>query len=548
MVVVLISSLLFLYLIINAGLLFSKKLDVGNSCTDIVFIGIVSINTLVTILSILIPINFYLFVFLFFLSFLFHIKNKKIFYNFCIKSIEFESRIFYILIIIFALYYSSTSPEIFDTHFYHIQSIKWIEEYKLIPGLANIHGRFGFNSNVFTLYALTSFEPIFQQHILIVNYLTFIILLTYFLNKLFSTFQNEKITNKFLAYFISLIFLLFNLSNLSSASPDFLSFIVTYYILIRTFELSYSIDELNNNKFLPLVILCFYVLTIKLSTLPIIILPLFFFYKLTFTKKELIKLSILLILIISPWLIRNTIITGWLIYPFPQLDLFNFDWKVPKDLVVIENLTIVGWARLENHDLILDIAKMKFSNWFPIWFSHLSNFRIFILFFSFTSPIIYFLFFSKRRKNLILTALICTLFLGLCFWLFMAPDFRFAKAFIYVSFISPLFFLSFTIKLKQIIKYYKFILFFIFTAVCFKIFIDFNPIKNNKFSGIIIPLKTSKPVHLTFFNYTIGNHEFYYPSSGVQCYDQKIPCVPYLNRNFTLRGEKIEDGFKYIKN
>jgi hypothetical protein len=128
----------------------------------------------------------------------------------------------------------------------------------------------------------------------------------------------------------------------------------------------------------------------------------------------------------------------------------------------------------------------------------------------------------------------------------MAPDFRFGKAFIYTSFISPLFFLSFSIKLKKNILNYKFIIFFFVIAVCYKLYNDFNPFKNYNFNGIIIPLKSSKPLGLTFLSYKIGNQQFYYPSSGVQCYDQKLPCVPYLNQNFTLRGEKIQDGFRYI--
>ena len=547
MFVILISSILFLYIIINVGLLASIKLGIGNTCTDIIFTGIVFINALVTILSLVIPINFYFFVFLFFLSLFFNYRNKKVVYNFYLKFIEFKLGLFFTFVSIFALYFAATAPEIFDTNFYHIQSIMWIEEYKVIPGLANIHGRFGFNSNVFTLFALTSFKPLFNQEILIVNYLTFIILVRYLLHKLFFTYQNEKVTNKSFAYFILLILLLFNITNLSSASPDFLSFIFTYYILIRTFELSQSIDTKEGKMIFPIIILSFYVLTIKLSTLPIILLPLILFYKFNFTKKDTIKLSTILVLIILPWLIRNTILSGWLIYPFPHIDLFSFDWKVPKELVIIENLTIVGWARLENHDLLLEIARMNFLEWFPIWFSQLSIIRILILALSFSFPVIYLFYFHKKRNNFILTSLIITSFVGLLFWLFMAPDFRFGKAFIYVAFISPLFFFTFVIKFKPNPLIYNLIFTFILIAVCLKILNDFNPYKNSKYNGILIPIKTPKPENLVFLNYKVDKNLFYYPNVGVQCYDQTLPCLPYLNRNISLRGNKIQDGFKYFK-
>ncbi|EMO63800.1 hypothetical protein LEP1GSC133_1179, partial [Leptospira borgpetersenii serovar Pomona str. 200901868] len=46
--------------------------------------------------------------------------------------------------LIFFLY--PPSPFAYDSGLYHIQSIKWIQEYSVVPGLANLHGRFGFNS------------------------------------------------------------------------------------------------------------------------------------------------------------------------------------------------------------------------------------------------------------------------------------------------------------------------------------------------------------------------------------------------------------------
>ena len=41
-----------------------------------------------------------------------------------------------------------------DTESYHLQSIKWIQEYGTVPGLVNLHERFGFNSSWFSCVAL----------------------------------------------------------------------------------------------------------------------------------------------------------------------------------------------------------------------------------------------------------------------------------------------------------------------------------------------------------------------------------------------------------
>ncbi len=44
-----------------------------------------------------------------------------------------------------------------DTSSYHIQMVKWIQEFGSVPGIANLHLRFGFNSSWFTSIALFSY-------------------------------------------------------------------------------------------------------------------------------------------------------------------------------------------------------------------------------------------------------------------------------------------------------------------------------------------------------------------------------------------------------
>lgn len=44
----------------------------------------------------------------------------------------------------------------YDTGLYHAQAIRWIEEYGVVPGLANLHSRFGYNSASFALSAFFS--------------------------------------------------------------------------------------------------------------------------------------------------------------------------------------------------------------------------------------------------------------------------------------------------------------------------------------------------------------------------------------------------------
>ena len=66
------------------------------------------------------------------------------------------------IIILFA-YGSSRGYIHYDTSLYHAQSIRWIEEYGVVKGLACLQLRFGYNSSAFVLTALYSFADIFGQ-------------------------------------------------------------------------------------------------------------------------------------------------------------------------------------------------------------------------------------------------------------------------------------------------------------------------------------------------------------------------------------------------
>jgi hypothetical protein len=53
--------------------------------------------------------------------------------------------------------YLIIKPGHFDTYLYHMSSIQWIEQYRAVPGLANVQERLGFNSSIFVLSAGFSF-------------------------------------------------------------------------------------------------------------------------------------------------------------------------------------------------------------------------------------------------------------------------------------------------------------------------------------------------------------------------------------------------------
>src|ERR1700722_3645896 len=79
-----------------------------------------------------------------------------------------------------------------DTDSYHIQMIKWIQEYGSVPGIANLHLRFGFNTSWFTSIGLFSYPVAGLNSYLVLNGLLSIWFCYFLLQKIFilSNIQN----------------------------------------------------------------------------------------------------------------------------------------------------------------------------------------------------------------------------------------------------------------------------------------------------------------------------------------------------------------------
>lgn len=76
------------------------------------------------------------------------------------------------------------------------------------------------------------------------------------------------------------------------------------------------------------------------------------------------------LLVCLPWMVRTVVISGWLLYPFPALDLFSVDWKMPAGPIALDAAQIKTWGRALNNAALVD---MPMREWFPGWFAALSG-------------------------------------------------------------------------------------------------------------------------------------------------------------------------------
>ena len=586
MVALILSLLVSLFLFANFGFYITKRLKIKSNFAEKFLIGLVACNTLVSTVSIFSPINIFIAFFFVVVGFILLFLNKSDFHYFFKQLKEKRFIIFISLLFLIVGFFLALGPhESYDTDLYHLQTIKWIEKYPVVPGLANLHGRIGFNNNIFTLFALTSFEGVFNQEIYSIHLSFFFIVVLYFINLLYSLYLKDGITNVF--FFILFVFLIvLRLKNLSSPAPDFVTSVITLFIFSRMIEFSILDEKYNFQNYIPLIILSVYILTVKLSALPILLISVFILFNFKVNYKVIYWLFPTILVILVPWMVRNVILTGWLVYPQTVLDLFNYDWKVPLESVVKEKISITGWARIrENHTVA---AAMNFREWFPIWWqSQIFLHRIFIILSLFFPVFITALQITRIIKMSLLTySVVITSFAGVIFWLLLAPTWRFGESYLLIASMTPLLVLKkdlfksnhitnifililvFTLGYYTLHKYFivLFLLFVLlylnsqlnffnnikinFTFIMLLFFStyikrNFIPVTSNLYN-FILPNNNSGPSTLKFKTYEINSVTIYVPLEGDRCYDIDFPCTPYPDSTLVLRGNTLRQGFKHV--
>ena len=251
---------------------------------------------------------------------------------------------------------------------------------------------------------------------------------------------------------------------MQNPGTDFMPLCLTAFIFIKYCEL----NEAKNFNYAPyalLALLGIFSASVKLSAAAAGAFALKPVYEILKKRdyKDFIKFILLAFIVIAPFIIRNIILSGYLVYPFPALDLFNFDWKIPKFAAVSDSVIIKVFARAWGNNYAYSDYKLSFIEWFSIWLRKagyyyaaltILNFALVILSFIL---IIYFILKKinyKYDKTLLLAAS-C----GFLFLIFTAPALRFGIIYWYVL---PLFYFCAAaefVRLRIIFDVNKIILF-----------------------------------------------------------------------------------------
>lgn len=518
--------------------LWSKPVNAHNFGDDeYFFMGFLVTSLFAGVLSIFIPIGTYalqglclLTVMLFFLQ-LKELKTRIGNTIVIIKNIRRRDLLIYLLITLFVLMALSQPVKLWDTELYHAQYIKWIRNYAVVPGLGNIHGRFAFNSMFFVVSGLFTFE-IGDTLIYPLNGICLLVL-TYKLVKLSLNSSDSFWKSVFYGSLLLVLFALVSRS-LNSPSPDIICAVLIVYAFLY-------MPVFNNAKvfgvvhFLLLSLLVFSCITYKLSS-SFILLLLIPAFRLNLRKGLLVSV-VAGIIVIIPFLVRNYYLSGYLVYPFPAVDIFNVDWKIPLAKVIEEKEWVESWARIPGKTPE-EVLNLKFTEWIYPWLEWIGGFERVVIVANALLVLVFTIAIVKRER--IFLGLIAIILVNLTFWFVNAPAPRFAYGFLILGFS---FAIALPIKLfgfssAKVLTYRHYLLLIIMFAISFRYFS--YPIKNPK--AIILP----GPFGKAEIENRNENFPYNHSLSDSRCYNADLPCAPYPLENIEMRGADLGDGFRIV--
>jgi len=522
------------------------------------FSGLATIGVLFTFLSLLIPMgNVTAHLLLLTPSLYWYYKKRR---NFFLILTSLREKLNHYPISVFVLLSSSILLVLImhawfinhpDTLTYHAQNIQWIEKYRAIPGIVNLHTNYGFQSSWFILCALFSFTFTGIPALTFINATVLIWLIIFIAQKINPYLQKEKEKNILLG-FLWLILLIVCFASYTqvrltatSASPDFI--VALYSWLIIYLFINFQSNR-SSSHYILLISLSFFAVTIKLSALPLLLLTVYAYYKYCRYKSflQLILPVITGFIILSPFLARNVISSGYLLFPSPFPDIFPVDWKTSKDALTLTQQYITAYARTNadyNPEEIKAVIKMKPGDWLPGWWNLRSLVDKIIVASVPLLSIVIILFKRKkiRKQSSYVLSSLFFLLIGILFWFIKAPDPRFGFGFLLPT--TGIFFYILigntgrTLPINRRWLSYSLVFFSIIIAT----YSTYRLTNYFTAKNIFLP---SGEVDIPYQTIVCKGVTINVPLKNSVCGNIPVPCAKDGCIDFILRGKNIQDGFK----
>lgn len=343
---------------------------------------------------------------------------------------------------------SFLSDSIGDSINYHIQIVTWIQQSPLIFGLANIHGRLGFNGLIYNFYALSDVSLIFPHLRSFIGneivYFGFLAGAFYMLLKRqFAPFYALFIICSLLPF--PFIILWAELQALHCEGIGAVLGILVFALLL------YTITYKEVKVLILCLLVSLFAVMIKIANFALV-LSVFLVYCIMFKEyifkqsiKTYLTLALLCFICVLPWAIKGIMTSGMLAYPANVFYIESLPWAVSDTQRQNEVCWIMSWARAPGKNCVEVLSNYAWmSDWFAMktrYFGWYFKYFVYSFFACISIALMLILLHKKQKINLsqsltqlpsqkgfisITLALLC----GIIFWFVSGPDPRFGMVYI----------------------------------------------------------------------------------------------------------------------
>lgn len=457
---------------------------------------------------------------------------------------------FYGCFLLLIAFFTSRGEFHTDTNIYHAAAIRLYEEYGLIKGVGNLQLHYAYNSSYLAFASVFSLKWLFGRSLHTTTGFLEVIMCLYAFHGLKDFRQHDNHIADMMKVGI-LFYTLVNVTRSMSPATDYATMYFVLFIITAWCDNLFEEDS-DVTNFALLSVASVFVATFKFSACLLVLVVVY--PACCLIKKRRWKAIVCYLLcgcvILCPFLIRNYLISGWLLYPLDSIDLFEPQWKVPKEYLLHDANQIKVWGRC-----LYDVDKVDLPvrEWFPVWWEHQFRYEKMFLGAVVLSTILQLVMLSvrvlwKRKLRPQMAVLHLAIWANIAVWFFMAPFIRYGLAFLFGVIM---------IAVGEYLSESKHGLYSIVSgSLVFCIFLSVSPYWDQYVTdaGVFVKHNLREPYYIVQKDYDRGNMDSceingnrIYFSTGEEINSYHVcpgTCYKPMLERSTLIGDRIEDGFR----
>jgi len=446
-----------------------------------------------------------------------------------ISSLAWYSKLLLLLLSAAVLWVAGLPSLNYDTGLYHDQFIMWMNQYAAVPGLANLHERFGFNSHWQLVAASFNGYPYVNSGFNDMGALLTVVFLAASVESFQALITNANRTFLHGLMALSLVPLYLLARFFTSDTPDLPNSLIGFTVLAIPFYHGWK----NDQRLLVLAVVGGLMVSIKVSSVLLLGVALPSLIGINWKKFGLALLVGLFVLM--PWLARNYTFSGYLVYPAKFTAIGSPDFQAPVESLEYVNALLESHGKFGRYDV--EMVGRPVSEWGHLWLGHQTTIIKLMLVFCFGLLLIFIPFdaFRAIRSKFEYRETLDTL-IHLVFLLSMAIVFKLAPEIRYAYGVLLFYFVYLMLR----VGLHRFRWPMVAIALGGVLM----------FARIVMVVSHESPAPVLSKTYATMDGSalpIYYPTEFDQCWDHQLPCTNRYIEGLEMRTDKLEDGFRIAK-